>query len=127
VLGAGWCARRLTASYFLGRGERALYAGDARRALADLDRAARATPGEFAPRLAAATAASRAGDPAAARARAEEALTIEPFSPNAWEALARARLDGGDAAGAVAAADRALDLLHAYPAARATRAAAALR
>jgi hypothetical protein len=127
VLGGVWCARRLTASYLLARGEGALHEGDARRALADLDRAGRVAPGDFPVALAAATAASRAGEPATAGARAERALAIEPFSPNAWEALARARLDGGDAAGARAAADRALDLLHTYPAALETRAATALR
>jgi O-antigen ligase len=127
AVGAGWSARRLTASYLLARGEGALRAGDARRALADLDRAGRVAPGDFPAALAAATAASSAGDPATAGARAERALSIEPFSPNAWEALARARLDAGDAAGARAAADRALALLHTYPAALDTRAAAALR
>ncbi|HXJ19715.1 MAG TPA: O-antigen ligase family protein [Polyangia bacterium] len=127
LAGALWCSRRLAASYFLARGEGALRAGDARRALAELDRAGRLAPGDFPAALAAATAASRAGDPANAGARAERALSIEPFSPNAWEALARARLDAGDAAGALAAAERALDLLQAYPAALETRAAAALR
>ncbi len=116
VAGAGWCGKRLAASRFLGRGT-----------MADLERAARVAPGDFQVALQASATAWHAGDPATARARAERALGIEPFSPNAWEALARARLDSGDAAGAAAASDRALELLHAYPAARATREAATQR
>jgi predicted Zn-dependent protease len=95
--------------------------------MVDLDRAARLAPGDFQVALQAAGTAWRAGDPVTARASAERALGIEPFSPNAWEALARARLNAGDAAGAAAAADRALDLLRAYPAALATKEAATQR
>jgi O-antigen ligase len=116
LAGAGWSARRLAASYFLGR-----------PTMVNLDRAVRLAPRDFQVALQAAGTAWRAGDPVTARARAERALGIEPFSPNAWEALARARLAAGDPAGAAAAADRALELLHAYPEALATREAATLR
>ncbi|HSS37747.1 MAG TPA: O-antigen ligase family protein, partial [Polyangia bacterium] len=122
-----WPARRLAASLFLGRAQRALAGGgpgDAARALADLARAARAEPRDFDVALRTAYAASRAGRPADAMAAAQRALAVEPDSPNAWEALARARLEAGDPAGASAAADRALALLHAYPGALYTRAAA---
>jgi O-antigen ligase len=124
-----WPARRLAASLFLGRAERALGAGDApgdaARALPDLARAARALPDDFQVALRTAYAASRAGRPGDAMAAAQRALSVEPDSPNAWEALARARLEAGDPAGAAAAADRALALLHAYAGALYTRAAAA--
>ena len=122
-----WPARRLAASLFLGRAERAL-AGDrpedAARALADLARAARAEPRDFDVALRTAYAASRAGRPGDAIAAAERALAVEPDSPNGWEALARGRLEAGDPAGAAAAADHALALLHAYPGALYTRTAA---
>jgi O-antigen ligase len=129
AVAGGWCARRLAASYFLGRAETALStspgAGGARRALDLLSRAAAAAPHDFDVALHTAYAASRAGWPPGAQAAAERALSAEPYSPHGWEALARARLQAGDAAGAVAAADRALDLLHDYPEASETRAAAA--
>ncbi|MFL5308244.1 MAG: O-antigen ligase family protein [Polyangia bacterium] len=122
-----WPARRLAASLFLGRAQRAL-AGtrpeDAARALADLARAARAAPRDFDVALRTAYAASRASRPADAIAAAQRALAVEPDSPNGWEALAQGRLEAGDPAGAAAAADRALALLHAYPGALYTRAAA---
>jgi tetratricopeptide (TPR) repeat protein len=52
---------------------------------------------------------------------------VEPYSANAWEALARARLAAGDSQGAAAASDRALGILHDYPGALVTRAQAAAR
>jgi predicted Zn-dependent protease len=122
-----WPARRLAASLFLGRAQRAL-AGDrpedAVRALGDLGRAARAEPRDFDVALRTAYAASRAGRPADAIAAAQRALAVEPDSPNGWEALARGRLEAGDPAAAAGAADHALALLHAYPGALYTRAAA---
>lgn len=127
---AAWSGRRLAGSYYLARGEAALQAGDrehATRALEALARAARAQPDDFEVALRTAYAASLAGDPARAAAAAQTALATEPFSPNAWEALARARMEAGDARGAATAADRALELLHAYPGALYTRAQAAGR
>jgi hypothetical protein len=97
------------------------------RALAFLARAAAATPRDFPIALRFSAAALRAGRPHHAVDAAEWALGIEPFSANAWEALARARLADGDAAGAAEAAARALALLHTYPGALATRAQAAAR
>jgi O-antigen ligase len=130
VAGAGgWAARRLAASYFLGRAESTLAATEgadgARRALGLLARATAAAPGDFDVALYTAHAALRADSPAAAESAAARALSVEPYSPHAWEALARARLRAGDTAGTTAAADRALELLHAYPDAVETRAAAA--
>ena len=122
-----WPARRLAASLFLGRADRALAGArpeDAARALADLARAARAAPRDFDVALRTAYAASRAGRPDDAIAAAQRALAVEPDSPNGWEALAHGRLEAGDPVGAAAAADRALALLHAYPGALYTRAAA---
>jgi O-antigen ligase len=129
LAGAGWwSARRIGGSYFLGRAEAALRAADtpagAARALPLLSRAARALPGDFKVALRTAYAAGRAGQASASVAAAERALAIEPDSANAWEALARARLDAGDATGAEAAAGRALEILHDYPGALSTRALA---
>jgi len=131
VQAAVWSARLLAGSLFLGRAERTLAAGDgpelAARALPDLARAARARPRDFDVALRTAYAAWRAGRPAQAATAAARALAVESESPNAWEALARARLDLGDAAGAAAAAGQALSRLHDYPAARGTRDQAARR
>jgi predicted Zn-dependent protease len=126
-----WSARRLEASYFVARFDAALRAGDtpadAARALPFLTRAGRATPGDFQVALRASAAELQAGHPPEADAAARRALDVEPYSANAWEALARARLAVGDALGAAVAADRALGILHAYPGALATRAQAAAR
>ncbi len=130
VVGAGWwCARKIEASYCLGRAEAALAAGDtadaAARALPFLDRAAKVAPRDFRVAFRASYAELRAGHPMPAARAAERALAIEPYSANAWEALARARLDAGDARGAGEAAGRALEILHAFPGALYTRARAA--
>ncbi len=131
VLAVWWSAHRLAASYFIARFDAALRAGDtpadAARALPFLARADRATPGDFPVALRAATAELQAGHASEAGAAAGRALGVEPYSANAWEALARARLAAGDAHGAAAAADRALGILHDYPGALATRALAAAR
>jgi O-antigen ligase len=130
VFAAGWSARRLQASYFVARFDAAVRAGDtpaAQRALQLLARADRATPRDFAVALRASAAELQAGHPSQAGAAAGRALDVEPYSANAWEALARARLAAGDPQGAAAAADRALGILHDYPGALATRAEAAGR
>ena len=130
----GWSIHRLETSYWLGRADTALRAGStpaaveaAERALPLLARAAATAPRDFQISLRASSAAGRAGHPTEAVDNALAALQIEPYSANAWEALARGRLDEGDAPGAVAAADRALAILHAYPGALFTRAQAAAR
>jgi O-antigen ligase len=130
VVGAGWWSvRRLEASYCLARAEAALAAGDsaadAARALPFLARAAEVAPGDFRAAFRGSYAELRAGHPALATQAAERALGIEPYSANAWEALARARLEAGDARGAGEAAGRALEILHAFPGALYTRARAA--
>jgi O-antigen ligase len=128
VAGGWWSARRLESSYALGRAEASLAgdgAGAAERALPLLARATAATPGNFRVAFRTSYAEVRAGHPAAAVRAAERALGIEPYSANAWEALARARLEAGDAAGAGQAAGRALELLHAFPGALYTQARAA--
>jgi O-antigen ligase len=126
-----WSAHHLEASYFIARFDAALHAGDtpadAARALPFLARADRATPGDFQVALRASAAELEAGHPPQASAAARRALDAEPYSANAWEALARARLAAGDAQGAAADADRALGILHDYPGALATRAQAAAR
>jgi O-antigen ligase len=131
ALVARWSAQRLEASYFIARFDAALRAGDtpadAARALPFLARADRATPGDFQVALRASAAELAAGHPPQASAAARRALDAEPYSANAWEALARARLADDDAQGAAAAADRALGILHDYPGALATRAQAAAR
>jgi O-antigen ligase len=130
VVAAGrWSVRRLEASYCLGRAEASLAAGDtagdAARALPFLARAAAAAPADFRVAFRASYAEVRAGHPVPGVRDAERALAIEPYSANAWEALARARLDAGDARGASEAAGRALEILHAFPGALYTRARAA--
>ena len=126
-----WSAHRLEASYFMARFDAALRAGDtpadAERALPFLARADRATPGDFQVALRASAAELQAGHAPEATAAARRALDVEPYSANAWEALARARLAADDAPGAAAAAERALGILHDYPGALATRAQAAGR
>src|SRR5450631_15112 len=126
-----WSVHRLQASYFIARFDAALRAGntpaDAERALPFLRRADRATPRDFQVALRASAAELQAGHASEASAAAGRALAVEPFSANAWEALARARLADDDASGAAAAADRALGILHDYPGALATRAQAASR
>jgi O-antigen ligase len=126
-----WSAHRLEASYFIARFDAALRAGDtpadAARALPFLARADRATPGDFQVALRASAAELEAGHAPQASAAARRALDAEPYSANAWEALARARLADDDAQAAAAAADRALGILHDYPGALATRAQAAAR
>ena len=77
--------------------------------------------------LRASAAELQAGHAPEAGAAAGRALEVEPYSANAWEALARARLAADDPHGAAAAADRALGILHDYPGALATRAQAAAR
>ena len=131
VFVAGWSARRLQASYFVARFDTAIRSGDtpadAERALSYLARAERATPSDFQVALRTSAAELQAGHAPEAGAAAARALAVEPYSANAWEALARARLAGGDPQGAAAAADRALGILHDYPGALATRAQAAGR
>jgi O-antigen ligase len=131
VLAVWSSAHHLEASYFIARFDAALRAGDtaadAARALPFLARADRATPGDFQVALRAAAAELQAGHPSEASGAAGRALQVEPYSANAWEALARARLAADDAHGAAAAADRALAVLHDYPGALATRALAAAR
>jgi O-antigen ligase len=126
-----WSARHLEASYFIARFDAALRAGDtpadAARALPFLARAARATPRDVQVALRASAAELQAGHAPEAGAAAWRALAVEPYSANAWEALARARLAADDPRGAAAAADRALGILHDYPGALATRAQAARR
>jgi len=125
----GWSGQRIAASFWLARGQAALWAGpapaDAEAALVPLGRAAAAAPRDFQVALLGSAAELRAGHPPAAIAEARRALGLEPYSANAWEALARARLAAGDAGGASQAADRALEILHTYPGALFTRAQAA--
>jgi O-antigen ligase len=132
VAGAGWWSgRRIAASYELARAEAALRADDspesAARALPFLARAAAEQPRDFMIALRTAYAESRAGHPTEAAQAAGRALAIEPDSANAWEALARARLDSGDPRAASDAAAHALAILHDYPDALYTRARAADR
>ena len=131
VFVTGWSDRRLQTSYFVARFDAAVRSGDtpadAQRALAFLARADRATPRDFQVALRASAAELRAGHAPEASAAAGRALDVEPYSANAWEALARARLAAGDPQGAASAADRALGILHDYPGALATRAQAARR
>ncbi len=123
-----WPARRLAASLFLGRAQRAL-AGDrpedAARALADLARAARAEPRDFDVALAHRLRGVARGPPRPTRSRRPSARW--PSSPiprtagRPWPARAWKRAIQPAPA---AAADHALALLHAYPGALYTRAAA---
>ena len=132
VFVTGWSARRLQASYFVARFDAAVRAGDtpadAERALGILGAGRRAPrPATFRWRSALRRPSCRPGMRPRPAPRAGRALDVEPYSANAWEALARARLGRGDPQGAAAAAERALGILHDYPGALATRAQAAGR
>jgi O-antigen ligase len=120
---------RLRASHYLGQAGGALHR-DPSPAAAERALAALAGVGPFArddvrAELTAAQAALRLGRAPEAIRAAERALGREPFSPNAWAALAAARLTGGDPRGARAAAARAQALLADNPLALATEARAA--
>jgi O-antigen ligase len=126
----GMAARRLVVSYWLGWAERELRdpaAAATERALSALARAKRADPGRFEVSLRIAQAALRLDRAAEAGIAAREALSREPYSPNAWATLAAAQLAAGDAGEAVQSARRALVLLEDYPAPLFTLAQAAPR
>ncbi|MEZ5236042.1 MAG: tetratricopeptide repeat protein [Acidimicrobiia bacterium] len=95
----------------------ALAAGDAAAAVTEFDRVRTDVPGELGPKLAAAMAAERAGDPAEAAALYQLIAVVDPGYVTAIFGLARCRAQMGDLDGAVAA-------LQAVPAASAARTAA---
>jgi len=106
------------ASYFLAVGERALR-GDhgpagAREAAPALEKARAAAPGEFLPWLRTAQASLKLRRVAESEAAARRALALEPYSPNAWAALAAAELSR-DPRAARGSAERALALLRENP------------
>jgi tetratricopeptide (TPR) repeat protein len=120
VAGAGLRAdRALRGSHGLGQAERLLRRDRApeaaTRALAALERAGSATPGAFRVRLRAAQALQRTGRFGEAAGAAKAALAIEPYSPNAWAALAGAELGAGEVKAARTSAERALSLLNDHP------------
>jgi O-antigen ligase len=119
VIAAGAGERRIRANAWLGVAESALH-GDpgpngAGMALDALDRAQRAGGLSFrvALRRAHATLRLRRTDESAQAAQA--ALSEEPYSPNAWAALAAAQLGEGYPVLSRATADQALALLNDYP------------
>ncbi len=95
----------------------ALSEGNGPAAVTEFDRVRTDVPGELAPKVAAAMAAERAGDPGEAAALYQLVVTVDPGYVTAVFGLARCRAALGDTDGAVAA-------LQSIPAASAARSAA---
>jgi cytochrome c-type biogenesis protein CcmH/NrfG len=111
--------RRLAGAYLLGTAERALHEdpgpAGAAVALTALHRAQIVDPGSFRVALRVAHAELRFHNITEATRACDAALTIEPFSPNAWATLAAVQLDGGDPPSARNSAARSLQLLNDSP------------
>jgi tetratricopeptide (TPR) repeat protein len=130
LLAGARAARQVRGSLWFGRAERAFHrpgvdvASAAAGALPPLERTRSLLPGAFSPWLHTAQAHARLGrfDDAASAAR--RALDLEPWSPNAWAALAAAELPG-DPTAARASAEKARAILHDNPLALLTLAQAA--
>jgi O-antigen ligase len=116
--------RTVRASAWLGAAERSMM-GDPPLALQDLERASSASPKDFLTRFRMAQVLSREGRPLDAAIAARQALAAEPYSPNAWAALAGAELAAGDPRSARNSASRALGILEDYPMALGIRRVAA--
>jgi hypothetical protein len=120
--------RRVRASLWLARAERSMRADPgpdgAIAALASLDQALRAEPEDYRANLRAAQMLLRKHHPLDSCLAARQALASEPYSPNAWAALAIAELVSGDAGAARRDATKALDLLSDFPFALLVRARA---
>jgi O-antigen ligase len=124
--------RSVRSSGCLGSAERAMarerrWSGGTAEALEALECALRAQPDNFRARLDYAQALARDHRSAESGDAARKALTIEPYSPNAWAALAAAELDSEDFTSALRDGTQALTLLNDYPFALQIRSRAAER
>ncbi len=111
--------RHVRASRWLGVAERALHRDrgvrGAEEALAALRESLAAAPGAYAAELRASQMMRRESRALEAIDAAQRALAAEPYSVNAWGALAAAEKAAGHVDEARAAATRALELLRDYP------------
>ena len=109
----------MRASRWLGVAERALHRDrgvrGAEEALAALRESLAAAPGAYAAELRASQMMRRESRALEAIDAAQRALAAEPYSVNAWGALAAAEKAAGHVDEARAAATRALELLRDYP------------
>lgn len=121
--------RSVKSSLWLGRAERAMHANhDAATTAVAVDALARSldeAPDSYRAELRMAQLKLRQKEPADSARAARRALALEPYSPNAWAALAAAELANDDLPGAQRDASKALALLHDYPFALDVRARAA--
>jgi tetratricopeptide (TPR) repeat protein len=117
VVGAALRAERsLRTSWWLGAGERSMHTdGGSSEALRELQLALNATPSDLRARLRMAQVLLREHQPLESADSARHALATEPYSPNAWAALAAAELDQGKPAEARQDATEALTLLQDFP------------
>jgi O-antigen ligase len=120
--------RSVRGSLWLGAAERSISADSGPRgaalALSSLDRALRAEPGDYRAHLRTAQMLLRTGRPLDSCLATRRALAVEPYSPNAWAALALAELVSRDAAAAKRDSTQALSLLADFPLALHVRARA---
>lgn len=121
--------RSVRSSFWLGAAERAMHrdlgVAGAAEALASLKRAAEASPLEYRVNLRMAQMLLREHRSIESARAAQQALSREPYAPNAWAALAAAELDAGEHVAARRDAGEALALLQDYPFALKVRASAA--
>jgi O-antigen ligase len=112
-------AQKVRGSAWLGAAERAMRRDHgepgAAEALGDLRQALAVHPGDFRAELRTAQMLLRERSPIDSARAAERALVVEPYSPNAWAALAAAELAADDAVVARRDATHALTLLEDYP------------
>jgi O-antigen ligase len=121
--------RKVKSSRWLESAERAMHSNSswaaATEAIGVLNLALEAEPRDYRAQLRAAQLLLRVHLLPEAERAAQEAIALEPYSPNPWAALAAAELEAGDYAGAKRDATRAIELLHDYPFALQLRAQAA--
>jgi hypothetical protein len=127
VLGAALRAERsIRSSRWLGAAERSMRVDhDPAETLRELLRASDAAPNDFRMRLRMAQALLAEHRAVESADAARHALSIEPYSPNAWAALAAAELEEGEPVEARHHATQALTLLQDFPFALQLRSAAA--
>lgn len=121
--------RSVRSSLWLGAAERAMHRDGgpqgAEEALADLQRVPGARSSKFRAESRTAQVLLREHRSIDSALAAQRALALEPYSPNAWAALAAAELDAGETDLARRDATQALTLLEDYPFALEVRAKAA--
>jgi O-antigen ligase len=111
--------RSVKSSRWLEAAERAMHGdpgrGGATEAIGFLSLALEAQPQDFRGRLRSAQLLARVDLLPEAKLSAQEAIALEPYSPNAWAALAAAELEAGEHEAARQDATRSIALLHDFP------------